>query len=163
MHNVVQNHLEAYLDGSLLRVERRELDAHLESCGACRQELAEMRQTREWMQALVAREMLAPAPGFYARVRARVEAEAGQVWPFWQLFPAFGRQLRFAALTLLLLVGAYLFTVQQTEQGISAAELMLLEAPVIRTETPALTADHHANRERVMMAIVAPMGRAEGD
>lgn len=162
MHKIVQKHLEATLDGSLLPVDRRELEAHLERCLDCRQELAEMRQTREWMQALVAREMLAPAPGFYARVRARVEAEAGQVWPFWQLLPVFSRQLGFAVMTLLLLVGVYLVTVQVTEQGTTTAELML-EAPVIRTETPALTADAHGNRERVMMAIVAPLGRAEGD
>ncbi len=166
MHKAIVDYLEAYLDGSLLPVHERELDAHLEGCPSCRQEMSEMRQTREWMQALVSKQMLAPSPGFYARVLARVEAveaQVGQVaWPFWQLFPAYGQQLRFALLTLLLLVSVYWVTVQRTEPGFMTAEIMM-DAPVIRTEAPALTGDQHANRERVMMAIIAPLGRVEGD
>jgi len=166
MHKVIEENLEAYLDGSLLPVRGRELDVHLEDCPGCRQELVEMRQTREWMLALVSKQMVAPSPGFYARVLARVaavESQLGQVvWPFWQLFPAYGQQLRFALLSLLLLVSFYWVTLQRTEPGIMTAGIMM-DAPVIHTEAPALTGDQHANRERVMMAIISPLGRVEGD
>ncbi len=161
MHKEVRTHLEACLDRSLPPSAQRGVENHLRSCPECRQEMEDARLTSEWMQALVTGPMI-PAPGFYERVRARIKAEGKPVWPFWQLWPAFSRQLGFAVFTLALLLGSYFFTLRLTEQGGAAAELML-EAPVIRTETPALTADTHTNRERVMLAIVAPLGRVEGD
>ena len=161
MHKVVQIHLEASLDGSLLPSARRELEAHLEACPSCRQQLEGLRQTREWMKALVTKELLAPAPGFYARVRSRVE-EQSQAWPFWQLFPAFSRQLTVAVMMLLLLLGTYFVTLWQTERGSAIAEL-IPQAPIIYAETPALTANSHVNRERVLLAIVSPAARLQGE
>ena len=162
MHKVVRTYLEASLDGSLLPSACRELEAHLEACPSCRLEMEELRQTRQWMKALVTKELVAPAPGFYARVQARVEAEKSQVWPFWQLFPVFTQQLGFAVIALLLLLSTYFVTLSQTERGTAMAELMQ-DASVIHTGTPALTADPHLNRERVLLAILAPAGRQQGE
>lgn len=165
MHRVVETRLESYLDGSLLPAGRREVDSHLEGCSACRQELAELLETHEWMQVLVTNEPLAPAPGFYNRVRSRIETERMRpAWPFWQLFPALGRQLAFAMIVLTILLGAYAVALNHTERGRGndAAEIAL-ESPVMRAETPTLTGDSYANRERVMRAIVTPVSATQGD
>lgn len=162
MHRVVQDHIEAYLDGNLLPVVRRELEGHLNECPSCREQMEEVRQTHRWMRVLIQEEPVMPAPGFYARVRLRVEAETTRrSLPFWQLFPAFGRQLGFAMMLLAVLLGACFFTLRHTERKTMAD--LIPDAPAIRTETPTLTSDNNANRERVMRAIVTPLGSMEGD
>ena len=162
MHSVVRNHLESYLDGTLLPVMRREVDAHIRECAECRQEVEEGKLTNEWMQALVT-ELMMPAPGFYARVRSRIEAEGSQIWPFWQLMPVFSRQLSFAVMTMLLLLGGFLFTLRVTEDRPSTVALVQ-DAPIIRAETPVLNAsDAQSNRQRVMVALVGARTAVEGD
>jgi anti-sigma factor RsiW len=156
--------LESYLDGSLLPVRRREVESHLEGCPPCREEIAELLQTHEWMRLLAVGEGLAPEPGFYHRVRLRIAAEAAlPAWPFWQLFPALGRQLALAMMLLVLLLGAYLVALHETEWGRSDAAEMSLDAPVIRAEAPPLGGDNNANRERAMRAIVMPASATQGD
>ena len=168
MHKVVENHLEAYLDGSLLPAAKREVESHLDGCRACRQEIQEFHEAEGLMRLLVLDQPVAPAPGFYQRVRGRVEEEAARraVWPFWQLFPvpSVSRQFGYALTMLVLLLGTYFFTLQHAELTAPTAMRaeILLEPPVIQNETPRLTADAHTNRERVMRAIVLPIS-AEGD
>ena len=162
MHRVVEIHLESYVDGSLLPVRRREVESHLEGCPPCRAQVAELLQTQEWLRLLAAEE--APAPGFYSRVRLRIAAEAAlPAWPFWQFFPALGRQLAFAMTLLVLLLGAYVVALQVTERGRTDAAEMSLDAGVIRAEAPPLGSDNNANRERVMRAIVMPASATQGD
>lgn len=162
MHRVVEIHLESYLDGSLLPVRRREVESHLEGCPPCRAQVAELLQTHDWLRLLAADE--APAAGFYNRVRLRIAAETAlPAWPFWQFFPALGRQLAFAMTLLVLLLGAYVVALQVTERGGSGAAEMSLDARVIRAEAPPLGSDNNANRERVMRAIVMPAGATQGD
>jgi anti-sigma factor RsiW len=161
MHRVVETHLESYLEGTLRVIDRREVEKHLDGCPACRGEVAELRQAHEWMQLLAAAEPLAPAPGFYNRVRLRIEAaNALRAWPFWQLLPAFGRQLAYATMVLVLLAGAYVFTFQRTEQR--AASNAIVDT-LLRGDAPTLSADSHANRERAMQSIVTPVSAVEGD
>jgi anti-sigma factor RsiW len=162
MHRVVEIHLESYVDGSLLPVRRREVESHLEGCPPCRAQVAELLQTHEWLRLLAGEE--APAPGFYNRVRLRITAEAAlPAWPFWQFFPALGRQLAFAMTLLVLLLGAYVVALQVTERGRTDAAEMSLDAGVIRAEAPPLGSDNNANRERVMRAIVMPASATQGD
>lgn len=143
------------MDGTARPAAQREAEDHLENCPACRKEMQEVQLTRKWMEALVT-EPLVPSPGFYARVRARVEA-GSRVWPFWQLLPAFSRQLSFAVVTLLLLLSSYFLTLNMTERPrYTSADLF--DVPVIRTEAPVFNADTHTNRERVMYAIVGMEG-----
>ncbi len=161
MHREVRDHLESLLDGNLLPAGRRELESHLRDCAGCRKQVEEAGLTSRWMRTLVS-EPVMPAPGFYARVRARVDAERSQVWPFWQLMPAFSQQFAYALAMMLFLASSYFFTLRLTENQANIAEIML-DAPAIRTEAPPLTSDTHSNRERVMVALMAPLGRVEGD
>jgi len=162
MHRVVETHLESYLDGSLLPVRRREVESHLEGCPPCRAQVAELLQTHDWLRLLAADE--APEAGFYNRVRLRIAAEAAlPAWPFWQFFPALGRQLAFAMTLLVLLLGAYVVALQVTERGGSGAAEMSLDARSIRADAPPLGSDNNANRERVMRAIVMPASATQGD
>lgn len=161
MHKVVQIHIEEYLDGTLLPVYRREVESHLEACPHCEEEVAEARRAREWMQLLVPEQPLAPAPGFYARLRNRVEVEKERRASWLLGFPVFTRQLGYAMMMLLVLLSGFFLTVWQTESAPTATEV-IMEAPVIRAETPPLTSDRHTNREQVMQAIVAPVSM-EGD
>ncbi len=164
MHNVVENHIEAYLDGTLRPVVRREVDSHLASCGACRSEVAEARRTHEWMQLLVPAQPLAPGPDFYARVAMRIDAEKERRDNrLAALFPIFGKQLAFALMLFVLLVGGFFLTLRQTEFTDNANAIMAMDAPALHTETPPLnSADVNANRDQVMRAIVTQVS-AEGD
>jgi hypothetical protein len=110
MHAVVMESLEEYLSGTLKPAILRDIEAHLNSCEMCRQEVADMQQFSQWFGALKAPEELTPAPGFYARVmqqlghRQTVPSFAG----FFALDFAFGRRLVFASLLTLAALGSYL-------------------------------------------------------
>jgi len=110
MHAVVMESLEEYLSGTLKPAVLRDIEAHLNSCEACRHEVASMQEVSQWFSVLKAEEELAPAAGFYARVmrqvgqRQAVPSFAG----FFALDFAFGRRLVFAALLTLAVLGGYL-------------------------------------------------------
>jgi anti-sigma factor RsiW len=63
----------AYLDGSANPRQRREIEAHLGECAACRERA---RQLRELWGILDELPILHPSPGFDAAVRARVAQES---------------------------------------------------------------------------------------
>jgi anti-sigma factor RsiW len=67
--NVAGKYLIAYMDGSIDRTRRREMEAHLSACNACRQRAAEL---RELWQVLDEVPVVPPSPGFDALVRARI-------------------------------------------------------------------------------------------
>jgi len=76
-HRRFRRDLSAYLDGMLPQRARRRLEAHLDSCQTCRQELAELRVTAEALSGLTMAEVprsfaLAAAP--VAEVRSRPTA-----------------------------------------------------------------------------------------
>jgi anti-sigma factor RsiW len=110
MHAVVMESLEEYLSGTLKPEVLRDIEAHLNSCERCRLEVAGMQEVSQWFSVLKAKEELAPAPGFYARVmrqvghRQAVPSFAG----FFALDFAFGRRLVFASLLTLGVLGSYL-------------------------------------------------------
>lgn len=76
--------LSEYLDGVLAERERRELEAHLEDCAACRATVEELRAVMARARAL---EPLVPGsdlwPGVAARMAPRSAAPAG--WWSWRL------------------------------------------------------------------------------
>lgn len=160
MHRVVQTHIEAYLDGRLPAIERREVESHLRACGECAAQIREVRRTHEWMGLLVAPPQ-APGPDFYARVLVSVDAEKERRAAFLtSLFPVFGRQLVMAVAMLVLLLGGFLATVYHNHRQNAAAIIMQSRA---QAETPVLASDMNANREQVMRAIVTPVSASEGD
>jgi anti-sigma factor RsiW len=110
MHAVVMESLEAYLSGALEPADRRDIEAHLSNCEMCRKELRGMREVSQWLVSLRSEEVLAPAPGFCARVIEQV-GERKAVPSFASLFAldlAFGRRLAFASLLTLAILGSYL-------------------------------------------------------
>ncbi len=68
----MENRLIAYLDGKANRTERREVEAHLAACAACRIRAEEFRLL--W-GVLDEAPMTEPSPAFNARLRARLAAE----------------------------------------------------------------------------------------
>lgn len=107
MHQPIQDDLEDFLSGKLSGERRMAFEQEL-------QKHAEDRAAIEMMsrQAALLRSLKAdaePAPGFYARVMARIEAQ--RPLSFWSMFlePGFAKRLSFAALALfILLTGAAL-------------------------------------------------------
>jgi anti-sigma factor RsiW len=68
----ISTQLVAYMDGRATEPERREVEAHLESCAACRTRVEEFR--RLWT-VLDEAPVVEPSLGFDARMRQRVAAE----------------------------------------------------------------------------------------
>jgi len=111
MHSVVMEHLEEYLAGALNPAAQREIEAHLNTCESCREEVQGMQEVGQLFRSLQTEPEEAPTPslGFYARVlqTARSQSAPG----FASLFAldfAFGRRLVFASLLTLAVLGSYL-------------------------------------------------------
>lgn len=78
MPHLLMERLSGYLDDAVADEERREVEAHLTECAACRDILAALRQTAALVRGLDP----VPAPeGFRARVRARLLDERGPAAP----------------------------------------------------------------------------------
>ena len=110
MHAVVMDNLEEYLAGTLEPVDQRQVEGHLSTCEACREEMSEMQEVSQLFVSLRSEEEWQPSPGFYAGVVRNVEAQAAPV-SFASLFSldfVFGRRLVFASLVMLALLGRYL-------------------------------------------------------
>ncbi len=87
-----------YLDGKLAAGERREVEAHLAACAACRRRADEFRAVTGLLDELP---VVEPSPAFDVRVRARVAAAPPrQSWWAW-LTPS--PRVAFAATLLLML------------------------------------------------------------
>ena len=89
--------LVAYLDGKLHTAERRQFEAHLAVCAACRERAEGFRSVWDVLAELPA---LAPSPAFDASVRARVEQEPRRAG-FWSWIVPSPR-MAFAATALLI-------------------------------------------------------------
>jgi anti-sigma factor RsiW len=89
--------LIAYLDGKLPIAERRQFEAHLAACAACREQTEGFRSMWNVLDELPA---LAPSPAFDAQVRARVAQEPRRAG-FWSWIVPSPR-MAFAATALLI-------------------------------------------------------------
>lgn len=99
MMNCTQNEkkLIAYLDGKLHAGEWREVEAHLASCGSCRERAEGFRSVWDVLEELPP---IMPSPGFDSLVRARVQQEASRRG-FWSwIMPS--PRMAFAATALLI-------------------------------------------------------------
>jgi len=134
MHAVVMDSLEEYLAGALKPAAQREIEAHLNACDTCREEIRSMQDVSQLFVSLRSEEIAAPAPGFYARVAAQVsEHEAvPSVGNMFGLGFAFGRRLIFASLLTLAVLGSYLVS---RESGYAAGPSP--EAVMAQQEAPA--------------------------
>jgi hypothetical protein len=115
MHEPVKENLENYLNGYSDREMPPEFTAHLDSCSGCAEELREIREQAQWLQAL--RCDVEPRPGFYARVIDRIDRQTdNSIWAVF-LRPSVGRRLAVASATLALLLGAYLISSERNAQA----------------------------------------------
>lgn len=114
MHAVTMESLEEYLAGTLEPAQLREIEAHLNTCGACREEMRGMLELTEMFGALRSdRTVLGNAPpGFSARVMEQVGRRKAlpAFASFFALNTNFGRRLMFASLLTLAIAGSYLVT-----------------------------------------------------
>ena len=112
MHNLVIDNLEAYLTGTAAEVDVHAVEQHLADCAPCRQEVSVMRLQAELVRSLRAESEREPRPGMYMRVMEQIEQQRRS--SFWNLFqePLFAKRIVYASLTLLLLCGGYLFTLE---------------------------------------------------
>jgi anti-sigma factor RsiW len=115
MHAAVIDSLEEYLSGSLNAGDRQRVEAHLNQCEMCREEVAAMEDVSLLLGSLHVGEAVEPAAGFYARVLERVEesipARQAASFSLANLFAfdlAIGRRLAFAALLMLAILGSFL-------------------------------------------------------
>src|SRR5207302_494858 len=88
--------LVAYLDGKLTIAERREFEAHLDICVACREQTEGFRSVWDVLGELP---VLAPSPAFDNRVGARVQQELRQAGFWGWIIPS--PRMAFAATALL--------------------------------------------------------------
>jgi len=153
MHAVVMDSLEEYLSGTLEPAVQRDIEAHLSTCGRCREELAGMRDISELFVTLQAEQVPEPSPGFYARVMQEVGGRKA-VPAFASLFSldlAFGRRLVFASLLTLAVLGSYL-VVNEGEYpgGLSP------EAVMAQQNYPAFDSDSTQENMLVTLAAYEP-------
>ena len=80
MHAVVMESLEEYLSGTLEPAAQREIEAHLNICASCREEIRSMQEVSQMFLTLRSEEALEASAGFYRGCHAaRRGAEAGAV------------------------------------------------------------------------------------
>jgi len=132
MHAVVMEGLEGYLSGSLEPAVRRQIEAHLDTCSSCREEVSSMREISQLFHSLQTEETPAeswqPSPGFYGGVLRQIDAQAkpSTNWLFrWNL--AFGRRLVFASLLTLAVLGGYLATHEPESRGMPSPDAILAQ------------------------------------
>ena len=129
MHAVLMDSLEEYLDGSLEPAAIRDIEAHLSTCAACREELDGLRQVSLWIGALKPVEPVEPPPGFYARVMQEVggRTPAPTFSSLFALDFAFGRRVAFACLLTLAVLGSYLVTRETGEPALLSPEMVMAQ------------------------------------
>lgn len=131
MNRFVRDNLEDYLAGTLGGARKEQWDAYLAGNPKAREEMASYEEGAHLLHELRLPETAdaEPAPGFYARVMTRIEEERRT--PFWMVFlqPSFVRQLGFASLMWLTLLGAYTVAFENTEVNRHVAESYLTEEP----------------------------------
>ena|SRR5438270_7849753 len=141
MHAVVMSSLEEYLADMLEPAGRREIEAHLNTCSVCREEIRSMQEVSQLFVSLRSEEPVEPSPGFYAGVMRRVGAERRATPSFASLFGldfAFGRRIAFASLLTLAILGSYLVTRETAVPGGSSPEVVMAQqnAPSFDSAAP---------------------------
>jgi|YNPMSStandDraft_1061717.scaffolds.fasta_scaffold01172_13 anti-sigma factor RsiW len=153
MHEEIRNQLEEYLEGPANRSSLERVRRHLERCESCRQEAEQMRQQAELLRSLRAEEELAPLPGFYARVLARVEAQRRLPVLAAFLDPGFGRRLIFASLAAAIGFGSYLIYAERKPALELAGPVGFLAAQASPGEQ--VGGDPERDRQTMLLAVAS--------
>ncbi|MEI9974379.1 MAG: zf-HC2 domain-containing protein [Ignavibacteriota bacterium] len=131
MHAVTMEKLEEYLAGALEPAELREIEAHLSTCGTCREEIRGMQELAGLFATLRQdrAETWDIAPGFTVKVMEQVgrSKQAPAFASFFALNLAFGRRLVFASLLMLAVAGGFLVTRESQYPTVSSPEAILAQ------------------------------------
>ena len=132
MHQPVWEGIEAYLvgkpDATFLR--------HIEECAECREAVEAMDAQADLIRVLKAPADLDPAPGFYARVMERIDAQkANSIWSVF-LEPLFAKRVVYASAVLTLLLGVFLFTSPKDEMMAGSMPEQILSEEAAPPPTP---------------------------
>jgi predicted anti-sigma-YlaC factor YlaD len=155
MHQPIRDNLEEYLKGSTRQVPQA-FHAHLVACEECASELRLLETQANMLRSLRSVEDVGPIPGFYARVRERIE-DQGRV-SVWSIFlqPSFGRRLAIASATLVVLLGTYLVTTEPGDQ--SAASIPSVATDIVSTPAPEASAvDDSLQQQRQRNAVLVDL------
>jgi predicted anti-sigma-YlaC factor YlaD len=126
MHAVVMESLEEYLSGLLEPASCRRIETHLNDCASCRAEIDGFTGVARLFGALRSEEC-EPAPGFYARVAERIEANSA-ARSFAGLFGfdlVLARRLAFSSMLMLAVLGSFLVSREVTYRGSFTPEAVL--------------------------------------
>lgn len=156
MHQPITDGLESYLRGEH-DSSSSAFNAHLNACAECREIVLKMKEQSDLFHALRAPEETEPAPGFYARVMARIEEQQAAPQSFWALFldPRFGKRLMYAAATLVILMATYLVSTEPGNDAAFAASQQpeAILAPASTERPPALTDDQQRDRDAILVTL----------
>jgi anti-sigma factor RsiW len=116
MHRPIQEGLEDYLSGKAKPEQRETVQLHLSGCAPCRVTVEQMEAQARLFVHLRAPAGMQPAPGFYARVLERIEAQT--TFSFWSFFlePSFGKRLVIASAALFLLLATVAVTSESKQE-----------------------------------------------
>lgn len=141
MHAVVVGNLEEYLAGTLEPADCREIEAHLNDCENCREEVNAMREVSALFVSMrPEQEIWQPSPGFYSGIVRHVDAQLTPVSFFGSLFSldfVLGRRLVFALLVVLAILGANLVSRESAYTGGPSPDAIMAEqnSPSFDTKT----------------------------
>lgn len=157
MHEPIKDHIEDYLTRSHSTSLPAEFTAHLVSCAGCRDELAAMEKHARLVRVLRPVERTDPAPGFYARVLERIDAQ--RPISIWSIFlQPFGRRIAVASFALAVLMGFYLVS---TEPGSTVPPVQANSAKMLPGEDEpglalgAIDSDPDQNRSRILVDLAS--------
>jgi predicted anti-sigma-YlaC factor YlaD len=149
MHRLIKERLEELLSAPGTGLPAA-VEEHLASCRECREALRGLEEQAGWLGLLRGSDESELAPGFYARVTERIEAQQGA--SLWNAFlePAFGRRLLTASLTLTLALGSYLvFREAEAAYAAPAPEAIM----AVEEHPPGLGTDPQQDRETILVTL----------
>jgi len=128
MHAVVSESLEEYLSGLVEPAARRRIEAHLVGCAGCRAEVDSMAGISQLFGAL-RNEAYQAAPGFYARVMERIEANgpAPSLAGLFAFDLIFARRLAFSCMLTLAVLGSFLVSREVSYRGSFTPDAVLAQ------------------------------------
>jgi len=132
MDSFLQEHLEDYLDGRLNEQDLAEFERRLTGDSETVAQLALFQETSDLFNAFRVdpSEDVEPAPGFYYRVKERIDAERGE--SFWSFLsqPVMVRRFAFAAMMWMAVLGSVAaFHDDTTSQSVELADSILKQEP----------------------------------
>jgi anti-sigma factor RsiW len=150
MHAVVIQSLEEYLAGALEPVAQREIEAHLNICASCREEIRSMQEVSQMFLTLRSDEALESSGRFFAGVIQHVEAQkpAPSLSSLFNLDLVFARRLVFASLLTLAVLGSYLVS-READYSVGVSP----EAVMAQQESPSF--DNGPAQDNMLVTLTA--------